>query len=132
MDIKEFFKRDLFAAYIGIELMEVVEGYAKARLKVEERHLNGAGVCQGGAIFTLADFACAVATNSHRTITVSTNSNITFTKTGRLGSYLYAEAHEIVNHHKMPFIEVRVTDEAHRIIAIFTASGHRREDELIP
>ena len=55
MTIKEFFKKDRFADLIGAELIEASEGYAKARLKVEERHLNGGDICQGGAVFTLAD-----------------------------------------------------------------------------
>ena len=54
---KEFFKSDRFAANAGVELLEVKPGYAKARMLVTEEHLNAGGVCQGGALFTLADLA---------------------------------------------------------------------------
>ena len=50
---------DRFARSIGARLTEVREGYSCADLTVEERHLNGAGVCQGGVIYTLADLAFA-------------------------------------------------------------------------
>ena len=65
MTLKDFFKKDRFAALAGVELLEVRQGYAKARMLVTPEHLNGGGVCQGGALFTLADLACAAAFNSH-------------------------------------------------------------------
>jgi uncharacterized protein (TIGR00369 family) len=96
MTLKEYFKGDHFASLVGAELIDVREGYAKARLLVTQEHLNGGGVCQGGAIFTLADLAFAGAVNSHGTLTLSTNANIVYVHPAQEG-YLYAEAHEIVN-----------------------------------
>ena len=57
--LKEMLSHDRFAAEAGVELLEVREGCAKARMLVTEKHLNGGGVCQGGALFTLADLAFA-------------------------------------------------------------------------
>ena len=130
MTIKEFFKRDRFALMAGIELLEVGEGRAKARMVVKEDHLNGGDVCQGGALFTLADLAFAAAVNSHLRLTVSTSSNITYFRPAPLGSCVYAEAIELVDHHRMPYAEVRLTDEQGRLIAIFTSSGYRKDVEL--
>lgn len=127
MTLKDFFKRDRFAAEAGCELLEVGEGYARARMLVTPRHLNGGDVCQGGALFTLADLAFAAAVNSHLQLTFSTTSNITFIRSVSEG-YVYAEAHEIVNHHRMPFAEVRLTDEQGSLLAIFTSSGYRKEN----
>lgn len=126
LDLKEFFKGDSFAALAGIELLEIGDGYGKARMLITPDHLNGGGFCQGGAIFTLADLAFAAAVNSHSILTVSTSSNITFVRSVREG-YVYAEAHEIVNHHKMPYAEVRVTDEKGELVAVFTSSGFRKK-----
>ena len=92
---------------------------------ITPEHLNGGGFCQGGAIFTLADLAFAAAVNSHNVLTVSTSSNITFVKSVKSG-YVYAEAHEIVNHHKLPYAEVIVTDEEGNTVAVFTSSGYRK------
>ena len=61
---KEFFKADCFAMNAGVELIEVKPGYAKARMLVTPDHLNAGGVCQGGALFTLADLAFAAAANT--------------------------------------------------------------------
>lgn len=128
MTLKEFFKGDRFAVLAGCELAEIREGYARATMTVEERHLNGGDVCQGGAIFTLADLAFAAAVNSHLVLTVSTSSNISFFRSVPLGATIFAEARELVDHHRMPYAEVRVTDEQGRLVAIFTSSGYRKQE----
>ena len=125
--IKEFFERDRFAKLIGAELVEVAEGYAKARMKVEECHLNGGDVCQGGAIFTLADLASAAAVNSHGVLTFAISVNVTYIKSVPKGVWLYAEARELVNHHRVPFVEVKVSNEDGDLIAIFTSTSYRKK-----
>ena len=78
MTIQEFLQGDKFALLAGVELLETGNGYAKARMLIKPEHLNGGGVCQGGAIFTLADLAFAAATNSHARLTLSITSTIKF------------------------------------------------------
>lgn len=129
MTLKEYFDGDAYARMAGIELLEIKPGYSRACMEVQDKHLNGAGFCQGGAIFTLADLAFAACVISHLQVTVSTNSNIVFVKSARKGM-LYAEAHELVNHQRMPFAEVRITDEAGDLVAVFTSSGYRKKDFL--
>ena len=123
---KDFFKADRFAANAGVELLEVKSGYAKARMQVTPEHMNAGGVCQGGALFTLADLAFATVANSHDALTLSINANITFLRSVKEG-YVYAEAVEVFNHHRIPFIEVRLTDEAGELIAVMTSSGYRKK-----
>jgi acyl-CoA thioesterase len=131
MTLKEFFKGDRFAAEAGCELLEVRPGYAKARMLITPNHLNGGNVCQGGAIFTLADLAFAAAVNSHLVLTFSTSSNITFLRSVAQGC-LYAEATEIADHPRLPFAEVRVSDEQGRLVAVLTSSGYRKQGATIP
>ncbi len=126
MTLKDFFKGDRFAALAGVELLEVGEGRARARMLVTHDHLNGGGWCQGGALFTLADLAFAAAVNSHLQLTVSTSSNITYFKSVGEGTMVFADAQETVNHHRMPYAEVRITDEQGDLIALFTSSGYRK------
>lgn len=64
--IAEFFERDRFARENGIRVVEVRLGFARTEMTVEPRHLNSVGILQGGALFTLADLAFAVASNSSR------------------------------------------------------------------
>ena len=126
MTLLEFFKNDRFAAHSDAELLEIRKGYAKARMLITPHHLNGGGFCQGGALFTLADLAFAGAVNSHGTLTVSTTSSITYVRSVKEG-YVYAEATELVDHHRMPYAEVRITDEQGALVAIFTSSCYRKQ-----
>ena len=127
--LKEFLKADRFATCAGVELLEIKPGYARACMEVTDRHLNGGGVCQGGALFTLADLAFAAVANSRSNLTLSLNANITFLRAVTKG-YVYAEAVEVFNHRKVPFVEVRLTDESGELVAMFTSSGYRKSDEL--
>jgi acyl-CoA thioesterase len=129
MTIQEFLKGDKFALLAGIELLDVRNGYAKARMEIKPEHLNGGGVCQGGAIFTLADLAFAAATNSHARLTFSINSTINFFQSERKG-FLYAEAKEVFSHKRLSNCEVTVTNEADERIATFTGTGYRKDTEL--
>ena len=94
MTAQEFFKNDRFATNASVELIEIKEGYSKARLVITAEHLNAGGRTQGGAIFTLADLALAAAANSHGTLAFSLSSNITFLRSSGPGDVLYAEARE--------------------------------------
>ena len=125
-ELKEFFLHDEFARQNGIEIVEISEGYARTQVRIEPRHLNAGGYVQGGVLFTLADLAFAAATNSHGTLTVTSTANITFVH-GATGGLISAQAQELVNHHHLPFCEVRVIDDAGNLLAILTASGYRKE-----
>ncbi|WP_029906028.1 PaaI family thioesterase [Prevotella sp. 10(H)] len=129
MTIYEFFEKDKFALQAGVKLMKAGNGYAKACMEITPSHLNGGGVCQGGAIFTLADLAFAVATNSHARLTFSITSNINFFKSESKG-VLYAEAREVFSHNRLANCEVNITNESGELIASFNATGYRKDAEL--
>jgi len=125
LDLKNFFKNDRYAALTGIEIIEIKKGYCKAQLKISEKHLNAANVVQGGAIFTLADFAFAVASNSHGQLALAINVNITFLK-GISNGTLYATATEFDNPKKLGAYDVVVTNEKEEIIARFNGLVYRK------
>ena len=127
--IKEFFKKDKFAEYAGIELLEVKEGWAKSKMEITENHLNGIGTVHGGAIFTLADFTFAVAANSYKTVTVAINANISFMKAASSGT-LFAEAEEISKNPKLGTYTITVTDDNGELIAIFQGMAYRKRDKI--
>lgn len=123
--MKDFLKNDKFAALAGVELLEAEKGYAKARMLLTPDHMNAVGVCQGGAIFTLADLVFAAVANNGVPPTLSVSANITYIRSAKEG-YVYAEGREVVSHHRLPFIEVRVTDEDGEVIAMVTSTGYRK------
>lgn len=121
---------DRFAKSIGAQLTELREGYAKAELTVLEEHLNGAGVCQGGVIYTLADLAFAGVGNSRGILTLGVNNSITFLKSAQLGDHLIAECNELLNHHKLPYCDIKVTNEQGELIAVMTGLAYRLKKEF--
>src|SRR5512135_3336453 len=130
-EIKRFFvTEDLFARHTGIELLEVEPGLAKASMKIEPYHFNAAKTVHGGAIFTLADFAFAVASNSHGTLAMGINTSVSFVKAATTGT-LYAVAREESRNPKLASYSVRITNDADEIIAIFQGMVYRKKETII-
>lgn len=127
--IKEYFKKDRFAKHCGIVLMEVSKGSAKVKMDITADHINGVGIIQGGAIFTLADLAFAMASNSYGTVAVAINVNISFIKAINKGT-LYAQATETSMNPKLATYDVRVTDDTDTLIALFQGMVYRKEKKL--
>jgi len=87
-------RRDPYARMLGIEVLEIREGYAKASLTVSEDMLNFHGVAHGGLIASLADVAFAAAGNSRNRKAVALSLNITYRRPVKAGEILVAEAFE--------------------------------------
>jgi acyl-CoA thioesterase len=118
-DIAAFFERDRFARENGIRVLEARLGFARTQMTVEPRHLNSVGIVQGGALFTLADLAFAVASNSHGVVAVACQADMTFFKAIQTGATLTATAEEIARTRKLSTCLIRVTDETGELVALF-------------
>lgn len=118
-------KNDRFAIHNGIQIEKVSPGYAVTKMDVTENHLNGVNIIQGGAIFTLADYAFAAAANSSGQITVGINASISYFKTSK-GKTLRAEAKEISSSNKITTYNVDVIDDNNELIAKLTVTGYKK------
>jgi len=127
--IIKFFEKDRFAVYNGIKIIEAKPGYAVTELEVTENHLNGVGVVQGGAIFTLADLAFAVASNAQGQVTLSVNANINFFKSTSAKT-IRAEAKEVSSSTTLVNYNIDVFDENRELLARSNVFGYRKKDRL--
>ena len=93
-EVREIFSKDRFATENYAVIEEIGEKYAKCSMEIKDRHKNAMGGVMGGAAFTLADFAFAVATNWEVMNTVSISSNIAYIGVPK-GRKIIAEAHMI-------------------------------------
>lgn len=121
---------DRFAKMIGAQLTEVREGYARAELTVGENHLNGAGVCQGGVFYTLADLAFAAVANCRGILTLGISNTITLLKSAQKGDRLIAECTELLDHHKLPYCDIRVTNQGGELVAVMTGLAYRLKKDF--
>ena len=120
---REYFSKDLFATEVtGIEIDEVGENYARCSLKIEDRHKNAANQVMGGALFTLADFAFAVAANSAGSLTVTAVSQISYLGAAK-GDTLIAETKLIKNGRRNCFFEITINDNLGNSVALVTSNG---------
>jgi acyl-CoA thioesterase len=125
--LKTFFRRDLFAEFVGIELLDAEGGRAKAKLRLKEHHRNSIGLIQGGAIFTLADLAFAAAVHSRGQIAVAIHCSISYLKAAK-GDLLQAEAAEVSCGPKIAVYTVRITDTSGEVISLFEGMAYRKKE----
>ena len=118
------FSKDLYATKLsGIEIDEIGKDYAKCSMRLTENHKNAYGGVMGGAIYTLADFAFAVASNYEKEqATVSLSSQASF-MTATAGDTLFAEAKLLKDGKRNNFFEVTVTDNLNKLVAIVAFTG---------
>jgi acyl-CoA thioesterase len=126
MDLTECIHNDLFAKHVGIRLVETKEGYAKVEMDIHEYHLNGVRMVKGGAIFTLADYAFAAASNSRGLLCIGVQNSISYFKSPK-GKKLIAVAKEVSYGRKLCSYVIDVTDENNERIAQMTALGYLKQ-----
>lgn len=126
MSLQEYLNNgDIFAKRSGAQIIEIGEGRACAQMTVAEQHLNAGGVCQGGAMFTLADLALTAVMNGREQLTFSLESTISFLHHALPGDVLTAEAHELLDHHKIPYYQVQVKNQRGELVCVMTGLAYR-------
>lgn len=128
-EIRKFFENDRFADLSNIEVVSISPGKATTQMEVEEMHLNGVGTVHGGALFTLADFTFALAANSHGTVTVAINANISFLKAVKEG-LLTAEARELSSGGRIASYTVDIYHEGRDLVAVFQGMAYRKREKI--
>lgn len=129
-NLTKMLARDRFAQHNGITLEEVAPGKAATRMRVTERHLNGVDIVHGGAIFSLADYAFAAASNSHGNVAVAINAGIWFMKAVSVGAVLTAEARETSINPKLATYQIEVKDDQGDLVASFQGMVYRKKESL--
>lgn len=121
-EIRNRFAMDRFATENGAVIDEVGDGHAVCSMEIRPGHLNAVGTVMGGAIFTLADFAFAVASNWNQGIRVSLNSQIAYLGTAK-GTRLIATAQAMKEGRSTCYYLVDVKDDMGNAVAHVTVNG---------
>jgi acyl-CoA thioesterase len=131
--LKERITKSPFARYMGMTILDIAPGYAKAEARYSEEMCNFNGLIHGGAIFALIDEVFGAAASSHGTMVTGLNMNVTFIKPPQIDSILIAEAKEESRsqHTATYHIEVYQKGESEdQIITLCQALVYRKDKNL--
>lgn len=124
------FQEEAYAQIFGIRIVELEPGKAVVKMEADERMSNIFDSIHGAAIFSLIDSAFELTVNSHGTVAVALSVNVSYLNAARAGATLFAEGRELNMSRKISACEIRVTDEAGRLIATASALAYRKADPL--
>ena len=125
---RSFFSGDLEATESGIRIDELKDGNSACSFEITEHHRNADGGVMGGAIFTLIDFAFAVASTSVHHPTVAQQVSINYLNQPR-GKKLTARAECRKDGRTSCVYIVNVTDDTGREIATALMTGFKLQQE---
>lgn len=122
---------DLFSQWLGIEILEIKEGYSRIRMKVRKEMINGFGIIHGGIAFSLADSAFAFACNNRNILSVALDTSINFIKPVHIDDILTAEATELHNGRTTGLYQVRISNHHDHEVAVFKGLCYRTDKKLM-
>lgn len=118
---------DLYASHLGMRLVDDPEGRVVVTMTVAPHHLNFLGVTHGGAVFSLADCAFALASNVAGPRAVAIDTHLAITGGSGEGEVLTAVAEEITRGRRLGTYRVTVTRSDGRVVGLFTGTVHVTE-----
>jgi acyl-CoA thioesterase len=124
----EWVAGDPFARSLGVELVEVAPGYGKVAMTVRDDMLNSHDTAHGGAVFSLADAAFAVASNSHGPLAVALEISVNYIAPAHPGDRLVAEAREESLGRRIGVYRLHVTREDGTLVAVAQATAYRKTE----
>lgn len=129
--VAHMMQNDRFSEWLGIEVLEIREGYSKIQMLVREEMLNGFGIVHGGIAFSLSDSAFAFACNNRNDLSVALDTSINFTKAVQPGDTLIAEAKEMHNGRSTGLYHITVSNQRDEQVAFFKGTCFRTAKPLI-
>jgi acyl-CoA thioesterase len=124
-------QKDLFSQWLGIEIIEMQEGYSKIKMTIRKEMINGFDIVHGGIAFSLADSAFAFACNSRNNLSVALDTSINFLKPVLVGDELVAIATEIHNGKSTGLYQVTITNQRNHVVAVFKGTCFRTNKTLL-
>ena len=127
--IREFFNKDKYATkHSCCYIEDARKDYAECSMDITSDHLNAMGHVMGGAIYTLADFAFAVASNLDNKPTVSVSGSMAFLSAAK-GTKLIARTEALHSGKSGCAYIVNIEDDLGIKVASATIYGFRLEGE---
>mgnify|MGYP001104326391 FL=1 len=129
--VSHMMQHDRFSQWLGIEIVEIKEGYSKIKMTIREEMVNGFGIIHGGIAFSLADSAFAFACNNRNVLSVALDTSINFIKPVHTGDVLVAEAKELHNGKSTGLYHIAIRNQKDHEVAVFKGLCYRTDKKLI-
>lgn len=126
--VDQMMATDTYSKWLGIEVLEVADGFAKVKMTTRKEMLNGHGVVHGGVSFSLADSAFAFACNTHGQKAVSIETSINHIKPIFEGDELVATAQKESTSRSVGYYMVKVT-RGDELVGLFKGVAFRKQEE---
>ena len=110
-ECQELLKQNPFANLLDMELLEVSEGFVKAKIPFQDKIQNIDGDFHGGALYSAADTLCGIAASSYGYYVTTINGSIQYLKAGRNTEYVICEAKVIKPGRNISVVEFQIMDE---------------------
>jgi acyl-CoA thioesterase len=128
--VNRMMQEDAFSRWMGVEILEVREGYCRISCPVTEEMLNGFHVTHGGILFSLADSALAFSAATYGRVALALDNSISFTKKSTAGDRLIAVSECINLTHKTGLFEIKVFNGEEELLAVMKATVYRTGEEF--
>ncbi len=112
--IEELKKTNIFGNYLGVQIDEVEEGYAKVSLEIRPEYTNPYNTIHGGVLYTIADIVGGTAAYSYGQPVVTVDSNFHFLNAGKNVEKLIGIGKIIRNGKTISVTEVNILDQEER------------------
>jgi acyl-CoA thioesterase len=129
--VDHMMENDFFSQWMGVEVLEVKEGYSKIKMTIRPEMVNGFGIVHGGIPFSLADSAFAFACNNRNNLSVALDVTITFTKAVNVNDVLTAEAKEVHNGRSTGVYLITILNQNNEQVALFKGTCFRTGKKLV-
>ena len=129
---RKMYDNDAFSQWLGIEVVEVKDGYCELKMTVRKEMLNGFQIAHGGIAYSLADSALAFASNSHGRKSLSVETSISHTVSVKEGDVLTAITEELSLTDKIGVYLITITNQDNQEVAYFKGTVYRTSKEWFP
>ena len=123
---------DAFSQWLGIEVLEITEGFCKLKMTVKDEMTNGFNIAHGGIAYSLADSCLAFAANADGIQAVSIETSISHTKKVASGDILIATSKEMNKSSKTTLYYITITNQDNLEVAHFKGTVYRTGKEWFP
>ena len=129
--VNHMMAHDQFSQWLGIQVLEIREGFSKISMVIRPEMVNGFGIIHGGVTFSLADSAFAFACNNRNVLSVALDTSINFIKPVHVGDELTASAKEIHNGQSTGLYHISIMNQHLHVVAEFKGLCYRTGKPLV-